>query len=66
MLACRLYSASRTRCAYWDPTEIPLKNSSKVLSAGEVAQKANKIAEVKLLPEWKWGLKPYDRGNQIG
>jgi hypothetical protein len=30
-----------------------------------VAQKANKIAEVKLLAEWKWGLKPHDRDNQI-
>jgi hypothetical protein len=30
-----------------------------------VAQKANKIAKVKLLAEWAWGLKPYDRNNQI-
>jgi hypothetical protein len=30
-----------------------------------VARKANQIAEVKLLAEWKWGLKPYDRDNQI-
>jgi hypothetical protein len=30
-----------------------------------VAQKANKIAEVKLLAEWAWGLKPYERNNQI-
>jgi hypothetical protein len=30
-----------------------------------VAQKANQIAEVKLLAEWKWGLKLYSRDNQI-
>jgi hypothetical protein len=36
----------------------PTRNSSKVLSAGEVAQKANKIIEVKLLPKLKWGMKP--------
>jgi hypothetical protein len=30
-----------------------------------VAQKANQIAEGKLLAEWKWGLKPHDRDNQI-
>jgi hypothetical protein len=30
-----------------------------------VAQKVNKITEVKLLTEWAWGLKPYDRNNQI-
>jgi hypothetical protein len=31
----------------------------------EVAQKANRIADVKLLASWKWGLKPYDRDNPI-
>jgi hypothetical protein len=41
----------------------PTQNSSKALSAELVAQKANKIAEVKLLAEWKWGLKPHDRAN---
>jgi hypothetical protein len=43
----------------------PTRHSSKALSAAVVAQKANKIAEVKLLAEWAWGLKPYDRNNQI-
>jgi hypothetical protein len=43
----------------------PTRNSSKTLLAGVVAQKANKIAEVKLLVEWTWGLKPHDRSNQI-
>jgi hypothetical protein len=43
----------------------PTRKSSKALSAREVAQKANKIAEVKLLTEWKWGLKPHYRDNQI-
>jgi hypothetical protein len=43
----------------------PTRHSSKALSAAVVAQKANQIAEVKLLAEWKWGLKPHDRDNQI-
>jgi hypothetical protein len=43
----------------------PTRNSSKALLAELVAQKANKIAEVKLLAKWKWGLKPHDRANQI-
>jgi hypothetical protein len=43
----------------------PTQNSSKVLSAEEVVRKANKITEVKLTPEWKWGLRPHDRNNQI-
>jgi hypothetical protein len=30
-----------------------------------VAQKANKIAEAKLPATWAWGLKPYDRNNQV-
>jgi hypothetical protein len=41
----------------------PTRHSSKVLSPVVVAQKANKIAKVKLLAEWAWGLKPYDRNN---
>jgi hypothetical protein len=41
----------------------PTQNSSKELSTKEVAWKANKIAKVKLLPEWKWGLKPHDRNT---
>jgi hypothetical protein len=36
-----------------------------VLPVVVVAKKANQIAEVKLLAEWKWGLKPHDRDNQI-
>jgi hypothetical protein len=43
----------------------PTRHYSKALSAAAVAQKANKIAEVMLLAEWAWGLKPYDRNNQI-
>jgi hypothetical protein len=44
----------------------PTRDSSKEQSTEEVARRANKIAEVKLLPEWKRGLKPHDRNNQIG
>jgi hypothetical protein len=36
-----------------------------MLSAVVVAQKANKIVEVKLPATWAWGLKPYDRNNQV-
>jgi hypothetical protein len=36
-----------------------------VLTAMAVAQKANRIAEVKLPATWVWGLKPYDRNNQV-
>jgi hypothetical protein len=31
----------------------------------EVAQKANRIAEVKLPASWAWGLRPYDRSNLV-
>jgi hypothetical protein len=41
------------------------RHSSRALTATEVAQKANRIADVKLLALWTWGLKPYDRGNPI-
>jgi hypothetical protein len=44
----------------------PTRDSSKEQSTEEVARRANKITEVKLLPEWKWGLKPHDRNSQIG
>jgi hypothetical protein len=44
----------------------PTWHSSKVLSVVVVvAQKANKIVEVKLPATWAWGLKPYDRNNQV-
>jgi hypothetical protein len=43
----------------------PTRHSSKALSAVVVVQKANKIAEVKLPTTWAWGLKPYDRNNQV-
>jgi hypothetical protein len=43
----------------------PTRHSSKALSAAVVAQKANKITEVKLLAEWAWGLKPHDCNNRI-
>jgi hypothetical protein len=31
----------------------------------EVAQKANRIAEVKLPATWAWGRRPHDRDNPI-
>jgi hypothetical protein len=43
----------------------PTHHSSKALTAVAVAQKANRIAEVKLPATWAWGLRPYDRKNQI-
>jgi hypothetical protein len=43
----------------------PTRHSSKVLSPAVVAQKANKIGEVKLLADLAWGLKPYNRNIQI-
>jgi hypothetical protein len=43
----------------------PTWHSSQTLSAVVVAQKANKITEVKLPATWAWGLKPYDRNNQV-
>jgi hypothetical protein len=43
----------------------PTCHSSRTLSATEVAQKANRVADVKLQASWKWGLKPYDRDNPI-
>jgi hypothetical protein len=43
----------------------PTRHSSRALTATEVAQKANRIAYVKLPASWTWGLKPYDRSNPI-
>jgi hypothetical protein len=43
----------------------PTHHSSRALSATEVAQKANRVADVKLPASWKWGLKPHDRSNPI-
>jgi hypothetical protein len=43
----------------------PTRHSSKALTAIEAAQKANRIADVKLLASWTWGLKPYNRSNPI-
>jgi hypothetical protein len=43
----------------------PTRHSSKSLSALEVAQKANRIADVKLQASWTWGLRPHDRENPI-
>jgi hypothetical protein len=43
----------------------PTRHSSKTLTVVVVAQKANKIAEVKLPATWEWGLRPYDRNNQV-
>jgi hypothetical protein len=43
----------------------PTRHSSRALTAVEVAQKANRIAEVKLPASWAWGLRPYDRSNSV-
>jgi hypothetical protein len=43
----------------------PTCHSSRALAAVEVAQKANRIAEVKLLATWASGLRPHDRDNPI-
>jgi hypothetical protein len=43
----------------------PTRHSIKALSALEVAQKANRIADVKLQASWTWGLEPHDRDNPI-
>jgi hypothetical protein len=43
----------------------PTHHSSRVLSATDVAQKTNRVADVKLPALWKWGLKPHDRSNPI-
>jgi hypothetical protein len=43
----------------------PTRHSSRALSATEVAQKVNRVADVKLPASWKWGLKPHDRSNLI-
>jgi hypothetical protein len=43
----------------------PTHHSSKALMAVAVVQKAKKIAEVKLPAAWAWGLRPYDRNNQV-
>jgi hypothetical protein len=43
----------------------PTRHSSWALTAVEVAQKANRIAKVKLPASWAWGLRPYDRNNQV-
>jgi hypothetical protein len=43
----------------------PTRHSSKTLSALEVAQKVNRIADVKLQASWTWGLEPHDQDNPI-
>jgi hypothetical protein len=43
----------------------PTRHSSRTLAAVEVAQKANRITEVKLPDTWTWALRPYDRDNPI-
>jgi hypothetical protein len=43
----------------------PTRHSPRALSLIEVAQKANRVADVKLPASWKWGLKPHDRSNPI-
>jgi hypothetical protein len=49
----------------WVINRDPTRHSSKVLTAVAVAQKANRIAEVKLPASWAWGLRPYDRNNPV-
>jgi hypothetical protein len=46
-------------------TRDPTRHSSRVLAVVEVAQKANRIAKVKLPATWAWGLRPHDRVNLI-
>jgi hypothetical protein len=43
----------------------PSHHSSKALTMVAVAQKANRIAEVKLPASWAWGLRPYSRNNPV-
>jgi hypothetical protein len=43
----------------------PTRHSSRTLAAVEVAQKANRITEVKLPATWAWGLRPHDHDNLI-
>jgi hypothetical protein len=43
----------------------PTRHSSRTLSATKVAQKASRVADVKLQASWKWGLKPHNRNNPI-
>jgi hypothetical protein len=43
----------------------PTRHSSRTLAVVEVAQKANRIIEVKLPTTWAWGLRPHDRNNPI-
>jgi hypothetical protein len=43
----------------------PTRHSSRMLAAVEVAQKVNRIAEVKLPASWVWGLRPHDHSNPI-
>jgi hypothetical protein len=43
----------------------PSCHSFRALTAVAVAQKANRIAEVKLPASWAWGLRPYDRRNPV-
>jgi hypothetical protein len=43
----------------------PSHHSSKALMVVTVAQKANRIAEVKLPVPWAWGFRPYNRNNPV-
>jgi hypothetical protein len=46
-------------------TRDPTRHSSRTLATVEVAQKENRITEVKLPATWAWGLRPHDRDNLI-
>jgi hypothetical protein len=59
-LQCRSY-----KMCFLGSARDPTRHSSRMLAAVEVAQKVNRIAEVKLPASWAWGLRPYDRSNPI-
>jgi hypothetical protein len=43
----------------------PTHHSSRALTVVEVAQKVNRITEVKLPASWAWGPRPYDHSNLV-
>jgi hypothetical protein len=43
----------------------PTCTASLELTDEQVARRVNKIADTKMPAKWEWGLKPYDRSNQI-
>jgi hypothetical protein len=59
-----LQHRSHKMCFLGSPRD-PTRHSSRALAAVEVAQKANRITEVKLPATWASGLRPHDRDNPI-